>query len=65
MSKVYEGIFSVIMVGLLTASRIKLRYREITVSLDLRDWMKAKMETASYESMFNTLEGNKDDGTLP
>ncbi len=53
------------MVGLATASRLILRNRKTAVSPDLKDWINAMVETASYESMLNRLKANKDSGTVP
>ena len=35
------------------------------VSLDLKDWINAVVETESYESLLSRLKGKKDDGTVP
>ena len=62
---VSKGIFSVIMVGLVSASRIILSHWKTAVSPDLKDCINTMVETASYESMLNRLKGNMDDGTIP
>ncbi len=65
--------FSVIMVGLVTASRVILRHWKTVVSPSLKDWLDAMVETASYvvcmsmyvrmyESMLCRLKGNTEDG---
>lgn len=58
-----ERTFFVIMVGVITASRVNLRHWKATVSPNLRDWMDAMVEMASYESMHCRLKGNVEDRT--
>lgn len=60
MPNVTKGAFSVIMVGLVTASRIILRHWKTTVCPELNDWIKSMADTASYESMLNNLKGDRD-----
>lgn len=57
-----DNAFSV-MVGLITASRIILRHWKMAKSPNLKDWVNAMVEAASYETMLNSLKGNKEDET--
>lgn len=57
-----KGTFSVIMVGLITASRVILRHWKTAVSPNMREWLGAMVETASYEAMLSRLKGKEEDG---
>ncbi len=61
----YQEEYSVIIVGLVTASRLVLRHWKTAVSPDLKDWINVMVETTSHESMLNRLKANKDSGTVP
>lgn len=61
-TNVSKGTFSVITVGLITASRVTLRHWKTTVSPNLREWLAAMAETASYEAMLCRLKGKEEDG---
>ncbi len=61
----YQKEYSVIMVGLVTASRLILRQWKTAVSPDLKDWINAMVETASNESMLSRLKANKHSEMVP
>ena len=58
-----KGAFSVIMVGLITASRIILRHWKTVERPDMTEWVDAVVGSAFYESMLNRLKGKLEDGT--
>lgn len=60
-----KKLLSVIIVGLITASRVILRHWKTAVSPNRREWMDAMVDTASYESMLCRLKGNMEEGTNP
>lgn len=61
MSNVSKCVFSVITVGLVTASRIILRHWQSVKAPDIKEWASTIVETASYESMLNRLKGDQAD----
>ncbi|KAF7657710.1 hypothetical protein LDENG_00023230 [Lucifuga dentata] len=60
MPNISKRAFSVIMVGVVTASRIILRHWKTTRAPHMKEWVAAMVETASCESMLNRLKGEMD-----
>ena len=58
-----QGTLSVILVSLITASRIILRPWKTVKHPNMKEWVDTVVETASYESMHNRLIGKLEDGT--
>ncbi len=59
---VSKRVLSVIMVSITMASWIILRHWKTVKAPELKDWMSAMIEMASYESMLNRVNGVKGDG---
>lgn len=55
MSNVSNGVFSVVTVGLVTASRILRQWKSVKAP-DIKEWASTMDKTASYESVLNRLK---------